>query len=380
MKLDAPAPTVQRPADLPCWKKGLLFLVLLVVMVLLMEGLGQVYYRFLSRDHRWQLGLYLGTKSTQCFSNHPYLVVAPIPGRHIEQNGIQISHNHLGFRGPETTLHKPPGRIRIVTLGGSSTYCVKISDQDTWPVLLQQQLGPGVDVVNLGVPGYSTAEHVIQTALCLSDLQPDIVICYAGWNDVQNMHIKDLRPDYSDFHSQKIADTLEVTPVDRIHTPFALARLAHGVAFNLFQRRPHSPVPDQQAFTPAMDARALGLFQRNLRSLAALCQSQGFKLLLVPQLVNSAVLTNSAPYGWVPFVNDKDLPAAMAAYNQAMREVAQATTTPFAGRILTGAFDPADFVDEGHFSRRGCEKFAAILRDELQPLLPKPQQAKGVEQ
>ncbi len=356
-------------SSLPRWKLNLFRVIAVLLMLVVTEGLGQIYYRLRSRDHRWQFAEYFEKRATQCFEPHPYLVIAPIPGKTIEHEGIKISHNALGFRGPEITRELPPGVTRIVALGGSSTYCVKLTDQDTWPVILEQKLGPRFQVVNLGVPGYSTAEHVIQAAFWLSDLKPAVAVCYAGWNDVQNMHIRNLAADYSDYHGHVPADTLDVIALDRIKTPFALARLMHGVYFRVSRRKPFAAVPDDKAFTAATDPRALSLYERNLRSIAALCHSQNIKLLFVPQLVNPSVLTNETAYGWVPFVRDKDLPGAIAMFNEAMRGVARDTGVAFARSVTPAAFQAADFLDEGHFSRPGSEKFAELVSEELQAVL-----------
>ena len=56
---------------------------------------------------------------------HPYLAYAnkaSYAKEPDEENPRQVSHNSLGFRGPETTWEKPAGRFRILCLGGSSTY------------------------------------------------------------------------------------------------------------------------------------------------------------------------------------------------------------------------------------------------------------------
>jgi len=372
VRMNSAHPGANRKASLalPRWKLNLFRTTALLLMLLVTEGLGQIYYRLRSQDHRWQFAQYFEKRATQCFEPHPYLVMAPIPGKSIEHEGIKISHNSLGFRGPEITRELPPGVTRIVALGGSSTYCVKLSDQDTWPVILEQKLGPGFQVVNLGVPGYSTAEHVIQAAFWLSDLKPAIAICYCGWNDVQNVHIRNLAADYSDYHGHVPADTLDVIPINRIKTPFALARVAHGVYYRISRRKPFAPVPDDKAFTAAPDPRALSLYERNLRSLAAVCRSQNIKLIFVPQLVNHSFLTNETSYGWVPFVRDKDLPGTIATFNEAMRGVARDTGVPFAGSVRPAAFESADFLDEGHFSRPGSEKFAGLVSEELRAVLP----------
>ena len=41
--------------------------------------------------------------------------------------GQGLSINSLGFRGPEIETPKPPGRIRLAFLGGSTTTLVQIS-------------------------------------------------------------------------------------------------------------------------------------------------------------------------------------------------------------------------------------------------------------
>jgi hypothetical protein len=45
---------------------------------------------------------------------------------------------------------------------------------------LEKELGPGYEVINLGVPGYSTVENLIQTALILPSLNPDVAIFLCG--------------------------------------------------------------------------------------------------------------------------------------------------------------------------------------------------------
>src|SRR5688572_16962221 len=50
--------------------------------------------------------------------------------------------NSHGFRGPEISVAKPPGTIRIITVGASTTFDACISnDAETWPARLQHWLG-----------------------------------------------------------------------------------------------------------------------------------------------------------------------------------------------------------------------------------------------
>ncbi len=133
---------------------------------------------------------------------HPYFGACLVPNVSQERNGIRINHNSFRCRGPEFARPKPAGLVRVVALGGSSTYCAGVSDNETWEYFLSQQLGANHEVINMGAPGGTSIETMSQTALLFSDVQPDIALYYLGWNDAQVQHVQDLWPDWSDSHGQ----------------------------------------------------------------------------------------------------------------------------------------------------------------------------------
>jgi lysophospholipase L1-like esterase len=297
------------------------------------------------------------------FSGHPYLVAVPTPSEAVTYGGNRVSHNSLGFRGPETTREKPAGVTRIATLGASTTYSTGVGDDETWQRHLEAELGPGFEVLNFGVPGYTTVENLIQTALWLSDYQPDVAVYFEGWADARNQHIAHLAPDYSGFHGRFQFTNLrldEMRPGRRSAVLFYLKGALDRLTPGLFYLSAHSE-PGPGALEPAIDPRALDLYRRNLASIAALCRQQGIEPLFVPQRINPAALTADEPYGWLPYVRDRDVPAVIAAYNAAMEEVAAEEGVPFAREILDLDLGPADFVDQGHFSPSGTAKFARAL-------------------
>ena len=125
---------------------------------------------------------------------HPYLAYANLPN-FVKQNSATdtktVSHNSLGFRGPETTWAKPDGVFRILCLGGSSTYGFgPSSNEATWPARLAAHLvesAPGrrVEAINAGCRGYSTFESMINLSLRGVDFQPDLVVVYHTINDMR---------------------------------------------------------------------------------------------------------------------------------------------------------------------------------------------------
>jgi lysophospholipase L1-like esterase len=96
----------------------------------------------------------------------------------------------LGYRNDEFSLEKPDGVYRIVALGGSSTYDVRIEDNAaTFTAQLEKQLKEdygyqNVQVINAGVPGYNSWEILVNLEFRVLDLDPDLVIIYEGVNDV----------------------------------------------------------------------------------------------------------------------------------------------------------------------------------------------------
>lgn len=94
--------------------------------------------------------------------------------------------NSRGLRGAELT---PEHDFQLLTLGGSTTECLLLNQDETCPHLLQAELstrsGRKVWVGNAGVSGHSTREHSSQTPNLL-DGYPDtnLVILLLGVNDL----------------------------------------------------------------------------------------------------------------------------------------------------------------------------------------------------
>ena len=118
--------------------------------------------------------------------------------------GLSKSHeyvNSLGYRGPEIAVPKPKNVYRIVALGGSTTFGLFLDDwQLTYPRQLERKLRHDhgyrqVEVINAGVPQYSTWESAVNMLLRLPDLEPDMVIIYHAINDV-GVRLSD--PEYFD--------------------------------------------------------------------------------------------------------------------------------------------------------------------------------------
>ncbi|HOO56953.1 MAG TPA: SGNH/GDSL hydrolase family protein [bacterium] len=103
---------------------------------------------------------------------------------------FNVNVNSLGLRGPETTMEKPSGTLRVITLGDSWTFGEGVDDDDTYSAGLEKLLNEMADpslkyeVINCG---YATGRGPDESYLFLRNkgirLQPDIVILGSYVND-----------------------------------------------------------------------------------------------------------------------------------------------------------------------------------------------------
>ena len=151
------------------------------------------------------------------FRWHALLQVVPLPSLQIvSPTGLAISHTSEGTRGREPAPHSIEGRAIVAIYGGSTTYDIGVGEGDTWGDRLADTLGAArYAVVNNGVPGYTTVEHVIQTSFYQDKFgqKPHCAVYYVGWNDLRNAHIPHLDPAYADFHLPSQVDSLKVRKV-----------------------------------------------------------------------------------------------------------------------------------------------------------------------
>ena len=115
--------------------------------------------------------------------------------------------NSHGFRGPEISKDKPENTLRIIIVGGSTTYGIGSDDTNTIPALLQKKLEKNnqtqlFEVINAGFSGAISPDEVKLIKEKLVDFSPDIVIVYDGFNDIKRYYGESINPEISQ-HSDK---------------------------------------------------------------------------------------------------------------------------------------------------------------------------------
>lgn len=303
------------------------------------------------------------------FQWHPLLQAVPIPSLQLASaTGLAISHTAEGTRGRNPKTEGLAERAMVATYGGSTTYDIAAGEGDTWSDRLAVALDRGPDagrflVVNNGVPGYSTVEHLIQTALYQQKFGkvPRCAVYYVGWNDLRNAHIPKLDPGYADFHLPSQVDSLKTRRVGGSHVTLSplltvlLRVLGASVDTVRYFADPYGRPP-----VDGDDPVVTALFERNVRSISAINRERGVVTIWVGQLLNRAQLQGDGRYGWLPLVRDRDLWPMQQRLNVLLARTAKALGDIYVD-VPIDDFSNADFVDNGHFSAAGARRFADFL-------------------
>jgi len=302
---------------------------------------------------------------TQRFKWHPLLQAVPIPGLAVTSaTGLAIRHSSEGTRGRDPAPADLAAGQVVATFGGSATYDIGNGEGETWPDRLAEALkGDRLVVINHGVPGYTTAEHLIQTAYYADRFgrTPRCAVYFVGWNDLRNSHIPGLDPGYADFHLPSQVDSLTVRRVGGSQITFSplltvLARLV-GAEVDIVRY-----AKDPYALAPAdgSDPALASIFGRNVRAISAINRQRGTATVWVGQIVNRERLKGEGLYGWLPRVRDRDVWPRLQELNQGLERIARELGDTYLA-IPIDAFGNADFVDQGHFSAAGARRFAQYL-------------------
>ena len=102
-----------------------------------------------------------------------------------------------------TRTRRRPGAYRIAVLGDSFVFGSGVAQDAILTRRLAAHLGPGFEIVNLGVPGYGTDQELLTLRRWGRKLAPDLVLLGFFWNDImENVERPDLRPAEAALHAR----------------------------------------------------------------------------------------------------------------------------------------------------------------------------------
>jgi lysophospholipase L1-like esterase len=286
--------------------------------------------------------------------------------------------NSLGYRGPEIAIPKPPGVFRIVALGGSSTYGEFIAEwQDAYPAQLERILRDDygydhVEVVNAGIPGYTSWELTVNFMFRVLDLDPDLIIIYEAINDINP------RLSAPEFYNGLNTGHGYWRELDDPLPPSALYRF---LAARLFDWQPTVAYGLDRQFVQPEGYRDCGLviqegkalcanlgmtaeevlranppvyFERNIRHIVILAQAEEIQVLLSSWAYSPAVFDR--PGG--DFLSYEFRQAAVAEHNVILRAIADEFQVSMYDLAASMPQNRQYWVDGMHVNPRGAREQA----------------------
>lgn len=328
---------------------------------------------------------YAAFKQAPTFSGSPYVPSAYPPHYHrrvraepglpgIDRRWRNFTLDNLGFRGDSLAMPKPAGELRVFVVGGSTTECIFLDDAESLTARLQaylRQAMPGVDVrvYGAGKSGDRSWDHVAMVGHRIAHLQPDVVVVFAGINDVMAGVAG------RDYLLRAEQQPLERGVVLKVAlSELQLGRLVHAAlarptaaevglesayrrSVRFASRLPQRPLPRRPDPAP---------YAENLASLVGMARAQGARMVLMTQATTwNTTDPRSRAWHWMQDVHGRypeaDLDATMRRYNDAMRAVGAAQGVPVfdLARLLPKS---ADYIyDDVHFNVRGADTAARLL-------------------
>jgi lysophospholipase L1-like esterase len=282
----------------------------------------------------------------------------PIPGGHF--GPIEI--NSFGFRSPEIEKAKPPGKVRIAFLGGSTTYCAEVSSNEmTWPYLVWKALHErwpklDLDYINAGVPGYTTETLLHSLQARVSQFQPDIIVIYEATNDLS-------ANSYDLAREQGVVQARQEETIGWLgHHSLLFFLVGKNLEVQRQQWRAESSAGKIRLDMARLDA----MFRNDYTNLVEASKTVaplGVAATFSPRIRaeestedrRAAAITSLY---YMPYMTIDDLITAFESYNNVIREVAAAHGAILIGGEYSIPGDAQHYVDSVHFNDAGSISMA----------------------
>lgn len=245
-----------------------------------------------------------------------------------------------GLRNRERAPGVARASSRILALGDSCTFGVGVDQEESWPQQLEELLNSGrkaqeewVEVMNAGVPGYSSFQGLRALRVWFGPLQPDLLIVCFGWND---SNVWDGRSD------QRVHELL----AGRFDGPFD--GLLHRSSFYLVLEKGLHLVRSHADRAARLPRVGVGDYASNLEAMVVEAEHRDLPIVFLLWPFRSQIVDPREP---------------LTPYQRALKSVAAARKVPLVDLVeaLRDEADPTMFLDVGHLDARGLALVARCV-------------------
>lgn len=338
--------------------------------MVLLELLLRVYNPFPSRIKGNKI--YLNVSTKVIFEN------TKIPKLDKE---IINSTNSLGFRGEE-----PPkdyeNYLKIFTSGGSSTKCMFLSDDKTWPFLLDKKLQNNFHHIwlnNVGFDGHTTFGHLVLLNEYLLKLKPNIILFLVGINDVGQDSINGydkaiLRSGRDSLKNYLLRNSQLVSLVLYFRQLFGLKRLEFGHA-QLDLINLHELILDDDIVKSEIEKRQTQeitlKYESRIKEIIEICKKNKIEpiFLTQPSLIGKGIDpvtgVNLEQVGISKDINGKIYWGMLERLNNITKKVCKNFNVHVIDLANLMPRNSNYYYDEVHFTSAGAEKIAELVFNDL---------------
>lgn len=293
----------------------------------------------------------------------PILLYSP------NQSFSTIHINNVGFRGPDISIEKPMETYRIFVVGGSTTFGYGSSNDDTTiPGYIQKEFKnfKNIEVINAGIGLATSFEEKYLIQNIITDLSPDMIIVYDGWNDGVYRKINGMVP-------LGIVDT-DKDPFKFKNYPFY--RTPFVISANIINNdvQAESDIRTQKEIvTPEIKKTVTDLWKQNIEQICKTQEKKGIKTMVFLQPL---VSTGNKPlFGDESTFNNPELHDFEDTSEIVLMlsgQLDNLKNTCSVAVNLTNVFDNTKkpvFYDQGHMNELGNKIIAKKIYDNIYPIV-----------
>ena len=320
-------------------------------------------------------------------------IVLPVDQRYVFHNDgaskldpvTRHTKNSLGFRGPD-----PPkgfaSRLTLLTIGGSTTECLFLSDGKTWADAMTRRLDrsfPGIWVNNAGLDGQSTYGHLILLRDFVEALHPRVAVFLIGVNDIGlqagTPYDASLTPPSSRLRSAAVfvRDHSELAALAQNLWRVARAKeqgFGHGqIDVRTIRHLEHDPAI--ASATLATFSAPLPAFAARVEAIVDECRRHGIEPILVTQpglygdAVDPSTGVDLSTLQVKGAANGRLWWRVQELYNDVTRNVATSRGVVLVDAARQLPKDSRLFYDFIHFTNEGAERLGELIAVQIEPRL-----------
>lgn len=205
----------------------------------------------------------------------------------LKTNNFRHLNGSRGDRNIETP--KPKGLIRINCLGASTTgnYILHNGEAFSYPMELEKVLknafpDDNIEVNNCGQGGYTSAGILVKFLLDTINTQPDIVVIYYAYNDLQPSLTPDFQSDYSHakknlgevYYLYRLASKIPEIPSALWNYAINKSAFSQNIRYTLLSAIARKK-PDTKS-----DFKGLNAYERNVEHVINVCKGNNIRVVL----------------------------------------------------------------------------------------------------